>query len=128
MVYLHCAERGAAATRDTHDVDAMLNVRAHPHILMEFTGRLREIGFAAGGETFMGHQHRWTDGERSVDVLIPNGVGQRAAKRRGVDGGTTVQSPGDIQAFRRWSGLSRWTSWCRGGRGGYGARICWAPW
>jgi len=101
MVYLHCAERGAAATRDTHDVDAMLNVRAHPHILMEFTGRLREIGFAAGGETFMGHQHRWTDGEGSVDVLIPNGVGQRAAKRRGVGGGTTVQSPGGIQALER---------------------------
>ena len=101
MVYLHCAERGAASTRETHDVDAMLNVREHPHILADFTGRLREIGFEAEGETFMGHQHRWSDGEGSVDVLIPDGVGERAAKRRGAGGGTTVQSPGGLQALQR---------------------------
>lgn len=101
MVYLHCAERGMASPRETHDVDAMLDVRAHPHILTDFTGRLKEIGFDAAGESFMGHQHRWSDGYGSVDVLIPNGVGERAAKRTGIGGGTTLQSPGGLQALAR---------------------------
>ena len=101
MVLLRCAERGMISPRGTYDVDAMLDVCTHPRILLDFTGRLSEIGFDAAGESFMGHQHRWSDGPGSVDVQIPNGVGDRAAKRKGIGGGTTLQSPGGLPASAR---------------------------
>ena len=47
MVYLHCAERDTAPTRETNDVDAMLNAQDYPDILMRFTTALKNVGFAS---------------------------------------------------------------------------------
>lgn len=101
MVHLHCAERGAFPTRPTEDADAVLDVRARPDILDAFTTALDELKFHPLGETLEGHQHRWVKDLAQIDVLIPNGIGEKAAKRTGAWGGTTLQTPGVQQALNR---------------------------
>jgi len=101
MVALHCAERNQAAARETWDVDAMLDARAYPDILMRFTTALMDVGFRASGESVGGHQHRWLNGQAMIDVLLPNGISERTAQRRGAQGGTTLRSPGGRQALDR---------------------------
>ncbi|NYG59414.1 hypothetical protein BJ980_002337 [Nocardioides daedukensis] len=93
LVHLHCAERGAYPTRPTTDADAVVNIRADPLMLTRFTAALVDLGFTAdtSGE---GHQHRWRRGLAQVDVLIPEGIGERAASRHGIGGAPTVSSPG----------------------------------
>jgi 3-oxoadipate enol-lactonase len=53
------------ATRPTDDVDAVVDVRAEPAALLSFTTVLSELGFVSAGETWIGHQHRWTTGRCS---------------------------------------------------------------
>ncbi|TQL02613.1 hypothetical protein [Cellulomonas sp. SLBN-39] len=101
MVHLWCAERGTAPTRPTDDLDAVLDVRAEPNALLTFTTALRDMGFRPEGETWNGHQHRWVRDNAQIDVLIPRHLGGRAAGRKGVSGGTTLETPGAQQALRR---------------------------
>jgi hypothetical protein len=102
MVALHCWERGAAPARPTNDGDAVLDVRARPSILRDYTAALTGLGFrSAGGSSLNTHEHRWireADGAQ-LDVLIPDGTGVRAAGREGVTGGTTVATPGGADAL-----------------------------
>lgn len=51
LVHLHCWERGYAPNRPTNDVDAALDVRARPEIILEFTRALTEIGSPRLGRT-----------------------------------------------------------------------------
>ncbi|QGQ18496.1 hypothetical protein GC089_03540 [Cellulomonas sp. JZ18] len=84
MVHLHCAERGASPARPTDDADTVLDVRAEPYAHLQITTTLRELGFTPVGQTWNGHQHRWTREDHAVvDVLIPRHLGERAAKPRG---------------------------------------------
>lgn len=100
-VYQHAVERGAPAVRATKDSDVALDIRAYPEILKAFTGVLLELGFTSAGESLDGHQHRWLRGGAMIDVLIPRHLGERAAKRRGVTGGTTIAAPASQQALDR---------------------------
>jgi len=101
MVHLHCAERGYVSPRPTDDADAVLDIRANPQILLEFTRALRDLEFVADGITAEGQQHRWKRDRASIDVLIPDNVGERLARRTGVTGSPTIQTPGGIQALHR---------------------------
>lgn len=101
MVFLYCCEREVAVNRPTDDGDVVLDVRARPEILRTFTAAMKDIGFDSAGVSPEGHQHRWVRGEAQIDVLIPSGLGERAAKRRGVTGGTTLATPGAQQALDR---------------------------
>jgi hypothetical protein len=100
MVHLLCVERAFTPVRPTDDSDVVLDVRARPQVLREFTQALVHAGFSPGGETQEGHQHRWVRQRASIDVLIPQGLG-RAASRTGVTGGTTLATPGAQQAITR---------------------------
>ena len=93
MVQLWCWERGAVPTRPTDDGDAVLDIRARPSIMHDFTSALVASGYEPDGETWEGHQHRWTNGVGQIDILLPEGIGSRA-RRRGVRGGTTLETPG----------------------------------
>ena len=101
MVHLHCAERGYVSPRPTDDADAVLDIRANPQILLEFTRALTDLEFVADGIAAEGQQHRWKRDRASIDVLIPDNVGQRLARRTGVTGSPTIQTPGGIQALHR---------------------------
>lgn len=102
MVHLHCAEHGVSPERPTEDADTVLDVRAARDILAQFTGALADLRFKpdTSGD---GLQHRWermADGAQ-IDVLLPDGVGQRAAARHGVGGAPTLETPGGSQALAR---------------------------
>lgn len=100
-VYLHAVERNAPFVRPTKDADMALNVRAYPTMLHDFTALLLELNFESAGESLEGHQHRWTRGGAIVDVLIPRHLGERAGRRRGATGGTTIAAPASQQALDR---------------------------
>lgn len=58
------------------------------------------LGFAA--ETSAdGFQHRWRRDLAQIDVLIPEGIGERAAARAGAGGAPTLSAPGTTQALSR---------------------------
>lgn len=101
MVHLICWELGIAPRRATVDVDAGLDVRGEPQILLQFTEALRIIGFEVAGTSAQGYQHRWLRGLAQIDVLIPVDLGEFADQRRGAGGGTTIASHGTQQALDR---------------------------
>ncbi|MEO6472266.1 MAG: hypothetical protein ABIR57_10045 [Aeromicrobium sp.] len=101
LVHLHCAERGEFAVRPTNDADTVIDVRADPTILHTFTKALEDLGFKAAGISAEGRQHRWKRGEASIDVLLPEGIGETASQRQGVTGSPTLPTAGGTQALRR---------------------------
>ena len=100
LVHLHCAERGVLPTRPTNDIDTVVDIRASQSILMTFTSALKDMGFRPeiSGE---GIQHRWRRDQAQIDVLIPEGVGVRAASLIGAGGAPTIPAPGTTQALNR---------------------------
>lgn len=99
MVHLYCAERGYEPTRPTSDADAVVNVR-EPGLLGAVTETLLDMGFAAEPSAD-GVQHRWVRDAAVLDVLIPEGAGERSASRRSASGFPTVSAPGGTQALGR---------------------------
>lgn len=96
---LHCWERGISPARVTNDVDTVLDVKAEPKILSNFTSVLKRIGFSPDNPTPEGHQHRWRRGEAIIDVLIARGVGARGSSRKGISGSTTLETFGGQSAL-----------------------------
>jgi hypothetical protein len=85
----------------TNDADTVIDVRADPTILHTFTKTLTDLGFTSAGITAEGRQHRWKRGDASIDVLLPEGIGERASERHGVTGSPTLPTEGGTQALRR---------------------------
>ena len=69
-------------------------------MLETFTDVLIDLRFKpkVSGE---GLQHRWTKGLAQIDVLLPDGIGERAASRVGAGGAPTLPTPGGTQALHR---------------------------
>lgn len=101
LVHLYCAERGQFPARPTNDADTVIDVRADPKMLYTFTKTLAGLGFESAGISAEGRQHRWVRGKASIDVLLPDGVGERASGRQGVTGGPTLPTAGGTQALQR---------------------------
>ena len=101
LVHLHCAERGHNPSRSTDDVDMVIDVRAASGMLLTFTRTLVDLGFESAGISAEGVQHRWRRGEASVDVLLPDGLSERAAAQKGITGSPTIPAPGGTQALER---------------------------
>lgn len=99
MVHLHCAERGASPPRSTDDVDTLLDVKAHPTILEDFTAGLVGASFepVTSGD---GLQHRWRRGSAQIDVLISDKLGTRKTYLT-VAGAPTVGTPGAALVLNR---------------------------
>lgn len=101
MVYAHCMRRGYRGARPTTDADAVLDVRARGDILHDFTAVLSELGFLPETNNIAGHQSHWQRGDVRVDVMIPTELGPRASGRKGVTGGTALETPGAQKAINR---------------------------
>lgn len=99
LVHLHCAERNYAPQRPTEDADAVVNAR-EPEVLGAITAALVDLGFVASPSA-EGIQHRWRNGVAVLDVLIPEGIGERTAKRPSASGFPTISAPGGTQALAR---------------------------
>lgn len=94
MVHLHAAERGYPLVRPTDDADAVLDVKLRPPILHDVTAALVTMGFESAGVSASGVEHRWQRGQAQIDVLIPQGLGERLrAQVVGVSGSPTVETP-----------------------------------
>ncbi|MCW2792768.1 MAG: hypothetical protein JWO76_1866 [Nocardioides sp.] len=52
-------------------------------------------------DTAAGLEHRWMRGEASIDVLLPDGIGERARVRLGATGSPTLPTAGGTQALQR---------------------------
>ena len=100
LVHLHCAERGQFAVRPTNDSDTVIDVRADPKFLHTFTKTLTDIGFKSAGISAEGRQHRWVRDQASIDVLRPEGIGERASERQGVTGSPTLPTEDGTQALQ----------------------------
>lgn len=101
LVHLHCAERGQFPVRPTNDADTVIDVRADSTMLATFTRALTDLGFTSAGISAEGLQHRWARDDASTDVLLPDGIGERASLRQGVTGSPTVPAAGGTQARAR---------------------------
>ena len=101
LVHLHCAERGQFPIRPTNDADTVIDVRADERFLRTFTDTLIDLGFQADGISAEGVQHRWRRDEATIDVLLPEGIGERVAARQGVTGSPTISTAGGTQALQR---------------------------
>lgn len=101
LLHLHCAERGQFPVRPTNDADTVIDVRADPRFLHTFTQVLTQLGFAPDGISAEGRQHRWRRGQASMDVLLPDGVGERTSLRQGVTGSPTLPTADGTQALLR---------------------------
>lgn len=99
MVHLHCAERKTFPVRPTDDADTLLDAKAYPSILEDFTARLVEVGFkpVTSGD---GYQHRWRKGEAQIDVLISNKLGERKTYRT-ITGAPTLGTPAAALVLNR---------------------------
>ena len=76
-------------------------MRADPAMLATFTETLTDLGFRSAGISAEGLQHRWIRGDASLDVLLPDGIGERASLRPGVTGSPTLPTAGGTQALQR---------------------------
>jgi hypothetical protein len=70
-------------------------------MLATFTKTLTDLGFRSAGILAEGLQHLWVRGEASIDVLQPDGIGERASRRSGVTGSPTLPTAGGTQALQR---------------------------
>ena len=123
LVHLHCAERGQFPVRPTSDADTVIDVRADPTILHTFTKTLEDLEFKSAGISAEGRQHRWKRGDASIDVLLPEGIGERASERQGVTDSPTLPTEGGTQAPRHSAGARQSRSPWMAVRASYAARI-----
>lgn len=100
MVMLHAFEAGEIPGRTTGDLDVLFDVRAHVGATAKATKRLLSTGFVEAGLGPDGIAHRFASGHVVVDILAPDGLGERTSKAP-IAGGRTVQVPGGSQALDR---------------------------
>lgn len=100
MVLLHALEKSAHLPRVSTDLDVLVNARVATRAVRDFVRALQERGFEPAGMSPEGVVHRFMRNGISVDVLAPDGLGERTDLTT-VSPGRTLQSPGGSQALRR---------------------------
>jgi hypothetical protein len=100
MVLLHGLERDRLPPRVSEDLDLVVDVRVRPPVLSELVAALCDLGFTDAGVSADGVAHRFVRGEVGVDVLAPDGVGERVDLKT-IGGGVTVEVGGGTFALQR---------------------------
>lgn len=100
MVALHGWAKGKDQIRQSRDADVLVNVRAVTDGTARVSQALIDRAFAFDGASPEGVGHRFVRGGVSIDVLGPDGLGERADLRT-VKGAHTVRVPGGTQALHR---------------------------
>lgn len=81
MVLLHGLQRDRVPPRVSEDLDLVVDVRARPSALATLVAALIDLRFADSGVSADGVAHRFVRGGVGVDVLAPDGVGERVDLR-----------------------------------------------
>lgn len=100
MVALHGWLRGREAIRPSQDADLLVNVRTVTSGTELMGQTLVERGYEFELPNPEGVGHRFRAGATSLDVLGPDGLGERASLRT-ISGAHTVEVPGGSQALSR---------------------------
>lgn len=101
MVHLHCWQRDIEPPRVTTDADLIMDIRANRQSLHQISACLAKLGYVEDGRSPENIGHRWVRDRASFDLLIPEGLSEKAAKATTVTGARTVQVPGGTQALDR---------------------------
>ena len=99
MVLLHAIERGAAWPRVSMDLDVIVNARVRAAV-RGFVAEIEALGFVLDGMSPEMLAHRYRRGAASIDVLAPEGLGERTDLTT-TPPGHTLQVPGGTQALQR---------------------------
>lgn len=100
MVLLHAIEHGASPPRVSTDLDLVVDARVRPSAVPAMAGVLDDLGFRLGATTPDGVGHRFVRESVTIDLLAPEGVGERASLSLG-GGVDTVSIPGGTYALNR---------------------------
>ncbi len=100
MVALHGFEAGRERPRLSTDADILVNVRVVPTATKDFSTFLRDFGFDLEEISAEGIGHRFARGQIKLDVLAPDGVGDRANLKT-IGTARTIPVPGGTQALNR---------------------------
>ena len=100
MVFLHAIERGASPPRISTDLDVLVNARIAGRTVAAFAAGLEDIGSELDGISPDGIAHRYRRNRVSIDVLAPEGLGDRTDLTT-TPPGRTLQVPGGTQALER---------------------------
>jgi hypothetical protein len=99
MVLLHAIEHGAAWPRVSMDLDVIVNARVATSV-RGFVSEIEALGFVLDGMSPELLAHRYRRGDASIDVLAPEGLGERTDLTT-TPPGHTLQVPGGTQALQR---------------------------
>lgn len=100
MVLMHALEHRVLPPRVSTDLDILVNARVVTGAVRRFVLDLEERGFESAGTSPEGVAHRYTRAGISIDVLAPEGLGDRADLTT-TPPGRTLQTPGGTQALQR---------------------------
>ena len=100
MVALHGWKAGRRQPRTSRDADILVNARVASGGTEKVSASLLARGFYLDGVSPEGIGHRFANGHVRLDVLGPDGIGERT-RLLTVAGARTVQVPGGSQALKR---------------------------
>jgi hypothetical protein len=100
MVFLHAIEHGATPPRVSTDLDVLVNARIAGRTPAAFASGLEELGFGQDRISPDGIAHRYRRNRVTIDVLVPEGVGE-CTDLTTTPPGHTIQVPGGTQALDR---------------------------
>ena len=100
MVFLHAIENDATPPRISTDLDVLVNARITGRPIAAFAAGLENLGFEQDGISPEGIAHRYRRNRVTIDVLAPEGLGERTDLTT-TPPGRTLQVPGGTQALDR---------------------------
>jgi hypothetical protein len=100
MVMLHALQTGRSPSRVSEDLDTVIDTRVRPPALASFLATLHDLGFRSAGVSPDDVAHRFARDTVHIDVLGPDGLGQRVDLRT-VGNATTIEVRGGTQALER---------------------------
>jgi hypothetical protein len=100
MVALHGFEHGRTPPRSSRDADILINVRVVPQGTRQFARLLQTAGFELDPPDLDDFGHRFRNDRVILDVLAPDGLGERADLTL-IPPVRTVPVPGGSLALRR---------------------------
>lgn len=100
MVFLHAIENDATPPRISTDLDVLVNARITGRPIAAFAAGLENLGFEQDGISPDGIAHRYRRNRVTIDVLAPEGLGERTDLTT-TPPGRTLQVPGGTQALDR---------------------------
>jgi hypothetical protein len=100
MVLLHALEQGVSPPRISRDLDLVVDARARPPAIPAMARTLDGLGFVISEIAPDGAGHRFTRGSVAIDLLAPEGAGERANLAVGA-GAHTVEIRGGSYALSR---------------------------